>query len=815
MTTSHGIQMTPEKLHSSQGMFQSPSKSPGGVCNLCQTYSKRLKSHVGRHLQQLSLFALPRFNDIQGSGKAELDSESSRLVVENEPRSSRSSSISEGPAEGTAHQPYSRDDRQILEGFGQDYVYAPEIPKLATEVDWDNVTDKFSQARGQAATQTVTSTEIQILSRRKILGVCAFDEMARSSSSQQIWSRLLSSGIEVIIFGDKTILDDDFEDWPICDALLVNDSEHFPLHKAIAYARLRQPFLINDLWMQDALRDRRISLMILARYSMRTPRQVFVNRDDWHLVAPEGREQVLQKSGFDLRRGVSLTKHVEMSYNGDSLWVDGTEITKPFVEKPANAWHHDFIVYFPSFQSGGARRLFLHGGKAMSEYIPDLILPRCFTDKGSSYIYEAFLGEQSAMHVKVFNMDSLFCHAKMRSSPLVDDRVRLDTNDKEMSHTISPSVHEKFLSNKVTQLFGPRICSVGFIRVDSGLSYVVSVGRCEFPGSDEDYYEQCSTILRSWIDGTEDTNQVLPTIPSLPSFSLKGLVVCIQSGDHVPIQSLSFQSESEELHVLLKQAEVTSIRGSTVLKKALKEAKPALLGNFENFDQSLWTTLCNSEDVQVKLCQEEYTAPQRYIAQPLYQLSWGGRSVHSLRYQCEDLGRSMREEYALLNRTMVDDVEVHCGPGRVSCASAEFWAASFLARQEVGVNGDQLPQVMELLDDLGACDREKMQNILGMMRVRAKHGRGDVGGWFEVRAALRECIRDMNSNFDAQNHHHDVQVQGQWCTGEDERLFRFRWQLLLDFFELHDELYNHPWDLPLDPYALIRFDALHNRQIAI
>lgn len=41
-------------------IFRRPTRSPGGICNLCFRQTKNLKGHVSRHLQQVALFAVPR-----------------------------------------------------------------------------------------------------------------------------------------------------------------------------------------------------------------------------------------------------------------------------------------------------------------------------------------------------------------------------------------------------------------------------------------------------------------------------------------------------------------------------------------------------------------------------------------------------------------------------------------------------------------------------------------------------------------------------------------------------------------------------------
>lgn len=60
------------------------------------------------------------------------------------------------------------------------------------------------------------------------------------------------------------ILNDPIEEWPICDCLLAFFSMGFPIKKAIAYSKLRKPFLINDLESQYDLLNRFVHYGIVA-----------------------------------------------------------------------------------------------------------------------------------------------------------------------------------------------------------------------------------------------------------------------------------------------------------------------------------------------------------------------------------------------------------------------------------------------------------------------------------------------------------------------------------------------------------------------
>ena len=79
----------------------------------------------------------------------------------------------------------------------------------------------------------------------------------KSRPMKEILSRIVSLGFfNITIFSDDVIKNEPIENWPLCDCLISFFSSGFPLEKAIAYANLRKPLLLNDLEMQFNLHDR-------------------------------------------------------------------------------------------------------------------------------------------------------------------------------------------------------------------------------------------------------------------------------------------------------------------------------------------------------------------------------------------------------------------------------------------------------------------------------------------------------------------------------------------------------------------------------
>ena len=71
------------------------------------------------------------------------------------------------------------------------------------------------------------------------------------------------SVFEIVVFGDKCLLEDPVEEWPVVDCLIAFYSTGYPLNKAQAYVELRRPFVFNDLSLQHDLMDRRRVYQIL------------------------------------------------------------------------------------------------------------------------------------------------------------------------------------------------------------------------------------------------------------------------------------------------------------------------------------------------------------------------------------------------------------------------------------------------------------------------------------------------------------------------------------------------------------------------
>ena len=369
------------------------------------------------------------------------------------------------------------------------------------------------------------------------------------------------------------IQDEEVENWPVCDFLISFFSDGFPLDKAIAYVKLRKPFVVNDLPMQKILWDRRICLRILDKMGVPTPDRLEVNRDGGpRLESAQLADHVQKLSGVKLDGpddgtggGMMGLQKVEVLEDGDVLSVDGITMRKPFVEKPVSGEDHNIRIYFPrSHDGGGARKLFRKIGNKSSEWDPNLIVPRAVFEGSSSYIYEKFLHVDNAEDIKAYTVGPDFCHSETRKSPVVDGLVRRNTHGKEIRYITKLSAEESTMATKIVNGFGQRICGFDLLR-SGARSFVIDVNGWSFVKDNDEYYNRCAGILKNlFVREKERRDGVVPSQATTEEPSI----------DSLPNRKHTLSNHRSVFRNVMKSPSMSKLKGTSLVHRNHGTASP-------------------------------------------------------------------------------------------------------------------------------------------------------------------------------------------------------------------------------------------------
>ncbi|XP_027153014.1 inositol hexakisphosphate and diphosphoinositol-pentakisphosphate kinase VIP2 isoform X1 [Coffea eugenioides] len=561
---------------------------------------------------------------------------------------------------------------------------------------------------------------------RKIkIGVCVMEKKAFSGPMLQILDRLQAFGeFEIVHFGDKVILEDPVERWPICDCLIAFYSSGYPLQKAEAYSALRKPFLVNELEAQHLLHDRRkvyecfsptISccwekLQCLERYGIPVPRYALVNRE---------------------------MPYQELDYfveEEDFVEVHGNRFWKPFVEKPVDGDNHSIMIYYPSSAGGGMKELFRKVGNRSSEFHPEVRRVR----REGSYIYEEFM-PTGGTDVKVYTVGPEYAHAEARKSPVVDGVVMRNPDGKEVRYPVLLTPTEKQMARDVCIAFQQAVCGFDLLRCE-GQSYVCDVNGWSFVKNSYKYYDDAACVLRKMFLDAKAPHLSTTIPPTLPwkvnepvqpsegltrqgsgiigkfgqSEELRCVIAVIRHGDRTPKQKVKLKVTEEKLLNLMLKYNGGRPRSETKLKSAVQlqdlldatrilvpRSRPGRESDSEAED------LEHAEKLrQVKAVLEEgghfsgiyrkvQLKPLRWVkvaksngegeeerpVEALMVLKYGGVLTHAGRKQAEELGRYFRNNIypgegtglLRLHSTYRHDLKIYSSDeGRVQMSAAAF-----------------------------------------------------------------------------------------------------------------------------------------------
>ncbi|XP_057307651.1 inositol hexakisphosphate and diphosphoinositol-pentakisphosphate kinase 2-like isoform X2 [Hydractinia symbiolongicarpus] len=565
-----------------------------------------------------------------------------------------------------------------------------------------------------------------------LVGICAMNKKTSSMPMKEILSRLKRfKFLDFILFSDDTIQNSPIEDWPIVDCLVSFYSNGFPLQKAVKYAELRKPLILNDLKMQEYLLDRRKVYRTLEANDIELPRYAIFNRNENN--EPEN--------------GCEEIEEVD-----DIIIVNGVTFKKPFVEKPISAEDHRICIYYQSSAGGGCQNLFRKIGDRSSEYSSNGLIRR-----QGSYIYEDFMPTDGT-DVKVYTVGAEYAHAEARKSPALDGKVERDSRGKEVRYPVILSAYEKLIAQKVTKVFKQTVCGFDFLRTN-GKSLVCDVNGFSFVKTSKKYYDDCSQLLADIILQNLAPQRWQPTLrksPGEPFFEqfqfppsasrgieLRSVVAIMRHGDRTPKQKMKIvvshrlffemfykyggdeegrlklkkpkhlQEILEIVRKLIDGYDEESLQPITEVKSKLIQMRTVLemYGRFDGINRKVQMKAMNDKrnvGMFAKLRGRNEMEEGTVEANLLVIVKWGGELTPMGKYQAENLGRAFRCVYPggegtygripgcgllRLHSTYRHDLKIYASDeGRVQMTAAAF------AKGLLALEGELTPVLVSLVN---------------------------------------------------------------------------------------------------------------------
>ncbi|XP_015413736.1 PREDICTED: inositol hexakisphosphate and diphosphoinositol-pentakisphosphate kinase 2 isoform X7 [Myotis davidii] len=581
--------------------------------------------------------------------------------------------------------------------------------------------------------------------RQIVVGICSMAKKSKSKPMKEILERIsLFKYITVIVFEEEVILNEPVENWPLCDCLISFHSKGFPLDKAVAYAKLRNPFVINDLNMQYLIQDRREVYSILQAEGILLPRYAILNRD------PNNPKECSLIEGED---------HVE---------VNGEVFQKPFVEKPVSAEDHNVYIYYPTSAGGGSQRLFRKIGSRSSVYSPESNVR-----KTGSYIYEEFMPTDGT-DVKVYTVGPDYAHAEARKSPALDGKVERDSEGKEVRYPVILNAREKLIAWKVCLAFKQTVCGFDLLRAN-GQSYVCDVNGFSFVKNSMKYYDDCAKILGNIVMRELAPQFHIPwsipleaeDIPIVPTTSgtmmeLRCVIAVIRHGDRTPKQKMKMEVRHQKFFDLFEKCDgyksgKLKLKKPKQLQEVLDITRQLLMELGQNNDSDIEENKSKLEQLKTVLemyghfsginrkvqltylphgcpkTSSEEEDSRREEPSLLLVLKWGGELTPAGRVQAEELGRAFRcmypggqGDYAgfpgcgllRLHSTYRHDLKIYASDeGRVQMTAAAF------AKGLLALEGELTPILVQMVKSAnmnGLLDSDSDSLSSCQQRVKAR-----------------------------------------------------------------------------------------------